>query len=87
DRDSVSDLVLVFVGVGLLGSDTTACCFSYVSRQIPQTHVKDYYYTSGKCSQPSVVFITRRNRQVCANPNTKWVQNYINALELGTTTP
>ncbi|XP_044795489.2 C-C motif chemokine 5 isoform X1 [Bubalus bubalis] len=28
------------------------------------------------------IFITRKNRQVCANPEKKWVREYINALEL-----
>lgn len=27
-------------------------------------------------------FITRKNRQVCANPDKKWVREYINSLEM-----
>ncbi|CAM5104935.1 unnamed protein product [Natator depressus] len=65
-----------------LGSDTTVCCFSYASRKLPQRHLKDYFYTSGKCSQPAVVFVTRKNQQVCANPDTKWVKEYVNYLEM-----
>ncbi|XP_074869754.1 C-C motif chemokine 5-like [Carettochelys insculpta] len=65
-----------------IGSDTTPCCFSYASRQIPRGHVKGYFYTSGKCSQPAVVFITRKNNQLCANPDTRWVQDYVNYLEM-----
>ncbi|XP_003795676.1 C-C motif chemokine 5 [Otolemur garnettii] len=63
-------------------SDTTPCCFAYISRPLPRTHVKEYFYTSGKCSNPAVVFITRKNRQVCANPEKKWVREYINSLEM-----
>ncbi|NWI98177.1 CCL5 protein, partial [Pitta sordida] len=51
-----------------LASDTTPCCFSYVSRKLPQSHVKEYFYTSSKCSQPAVVFVTWKGREVCANP-------------------
>ncbi|NXO57923.1 CCL5 protein, partial [Aramus guarauna] len=65
-----------------IGADTTVCCFSYISRKLPQTHVKDYFYTSGKCSQSAVVFITRKGREVCANPDAGWVKEYVNALEL-----
>ncbi|NXP11238.1 CCL5 protein, partial [Thinocorus orbignyianus] len=65
-----------------LGADATLCCFSYTSRKLPQSHVKDYFYTSSKCSQPAVVFITWKGRQVCANPDARWVKEYINALEL-----
>ncbi|XP_010181062.1 PREDICTED: C-C motif chemokine 5 [Mesitornis unicolor] len=65
-----------------IGADTTVCCFSYTSRKLPQNHVKDYYYTSSKCSQPAVVFITRKDREVCANPDARWVKEYVNTLEL-----
>ncbi|XP_006115928.2 C-C motif chemokine 5-like [Pelodiscus sinensis] len=65
-----------------LGSDTSVCCFGYASRKPPQGHLKDYFYTSGKCSQPAVVFVTRKNQQVCANPDTKWVKDYVNYLEM-----
>ncbi|XP_062448224.1 C-C motif chemokine 5-like isoform X1 [Rhea pennata] len=67
---------------GPIGADTTVCCFSYALRKLPQSHVKDYFYTSSKCSQPAVVFITRKNRQVCANPDARWVKEYVNYLEL-----
>ncbi|XP_051039115.1 C-C motif chemokine 5 [Phodopus roborovskii] len=64
------------------GSDTTPCCFGYLSLALPRVHVKEYFYTSSKCSNFAVVFVTRRNRQVCANPKKKWVQEYINYLEM-----
>ncbi|XP_003414604.1 C-C motif chemokine 5 [Loxodonta africana] len=63
-------------------SDTTPCCFAYTPRTLPHAHVKEYFYTSGKCSMPAVVFVTRRNRQVCADPEKKWVKEYINTLEM-----
>ncbi|NXP35553.1 CCL5 protein, partial [Leiothrix lutea] len=65
-----------------LGSDTTSCCFSYTSRKLPQSHVQEYFYTSSKCSQPAVVFVTRKKREVCANPDARWVKEYVNSLEL-----
>uniref|UniRef100_A0A8C8S6H9 C-C motif chemokine n=1 Tax=Pelusios castaneus TaxID=367368 RepID=A0A8C8S6H9_9SAUR len=65
-----------------IGTDMSVCCFGYVSQKIPRSHVTDYFYTSGKCSLPAVVFITRKNREVCANPNTQWVKKYVNALEM-----
>ncbi|NXW72467.1 CCL4 protein, partial [Hirundo rustica] len=66
-----------------LGSDPPiSCCFSYISRQLPRSFVKDYYETNSQCSQPAVVFITRKGREVCANPVEDWVQQYVNELEL-----
>ncbi|KAF4787418.1 C-C motif chemokine 4 like protein [Turdus rufiventris] len=66
-----------------LASDPpTSCCFTYVARQLPRSFVKDYYETNSQCSQPAVVFITKKGREVCANPSQDWVQQYMNELEL-----
>ncbi|KAM9370488.1 C-C motif chemokine 5-like [Phaethornis superciliosus] len=65
-----------------LGADAAVCCFSYISRKLPQSHVRDYFYTSSKCSQAAVVFVTRKARQVCADPDARWVKEYVNVLEL-----
>ncbi|KAM5274200.1 C-C motif chemokine 5 [Ctenodactylus gundi] len=63
-------------------SDTTPCCFAYRSAPLPRNHIKEYFYTSSKCSNLAVVFVTRKNRQMCANPEKKWVREYINSLEM-----
>ncbi|XP_052051290.1 C-C motif chemokine 3-like [Apodemus sylvaticus] len=64
------------------GADTpTACCF-YYSRQIQRKFITDYFETSSLCSQPGVIFLTKRNRQICADPKETWVQEYITDLEL-----
>ncbi|XP_008269317.3 C-C motif chemokine 4 isoform X1 [Oryctolagus cuniculus] len=66
-----------------MGSDPpTACCFSYTLRQLPRHFVIDYFETSSLCSQPAVVFQTKKGRQVCANPSESWVQEYVDDLEL-----
>ncbi|XP_055436112.1 C-C motif chemokine 3 [Bubalus kerabau] len=65
------------------GADTpTACCFSYVARQLSRKIVADYFETSSQCSKPGVIFQTKRGRQVCANPTEDWVQEYVTDLEL-----
>ncbi|XP_070334759.1 C-C motif chemokine 14 isoform X5 [Odocoileus virginianus] len=56
---------------------STECCFNYVSRAIPRQHVSSYYETSSLCSKPAIIFITKRKREVCTNPNDDWVQEYI----------
>ncbi|XP_012639779.2 C-C motif chemokine 3-like [Microcebus murinus] len=60
----------------------TACCFSYISRQLPLRSVDDYSETSSQCSRPAVIFLTKRGRQVCADPGEAWVQEYVTNLEL-----
>ncbi|KAI5932909.1 C-C motif chemokine 3-like [Manis javanica] len=65
------------------GADTpTACCFSYISRQIPRKFIADYFETSSQCSKPGVIFTTKRGREVCADPSETWVQEYIADLEV-----
>ncbi|XP_020854802.1 C-C motif chemokine 4-like [Phascolarctos cinereus] len=65
-----------------VGSDIPiACCFSYTSRKIPQAFVVDFYETSSQCSQPAVIFLTKKGYQVCANPREPWVQKYIEKLK------
>ncbi|XP_048221732.1 C-C motif chemokine 4 [Perognathus longimembris pacificus] len=68
---------------GPMGSDPpTACCFAYAPRQIPRRFLTDYFETSSLCSWPAVVFQTKKGRQVCANPNDTWVQEYMEDMEL-----
>uniref|UniRef100_A0A2I3H0B4 Chemokine interleukin-8-like domain-containing protein n=1 Tax=Nomascus leucogenys TaxID=61853 RepID=A0A2I3H0B4_NOMLE len=63
-----------------LAADTpTACCFSYISRQIPQNFIADYFETSSQCSKP--IFLPT-SREVHADPSEEWVQKYISDLEL-----
>ncbi|NWR19820.1 CCL5 protein, partial [Emberiza fucata] len=65
-----------------VGSDMALCCFRYISQKLPQSHVQEYFYTSSKCSQPAVVFVTRKKLEICANPDARWVKEYMNSLEL-----
>uniref|UniRef100_A0A8C8SB04 C-C motif chemokine n=1 Tax=Pelusios castaneus TaxID=367368 RepID=A0A8C8SB04_9SAUR len=60
----------------------TSCCFSYTARQIPQSMVRGYYETSSKCSLPAIVFITKKGRNVCADPTDFWVGGYMKNLGL-----
>ncbi|XP_006038479.1 C-C motif chemokine 3-like [Alligator sinensis] len=58
----------------------TSCCFTY-TKKIPRALVASYKATSSKCSQPAVIFTTKKGREVCADPNEKWVQDYMKHLE------
>ncbi|XP_044532150.1 C-C motif chemokine 3-like 1 [Gracilinanus agilis] len=64
------------------GLDTpTTCCFEFTSRKIPPKFVVSYEITSSRCAKEGVIFVTRRNLQICANPNEQWVQNIKNDLD------
>nr|XP_033777526.1 C-C motif chemokine 4-like isoform X2 [Geotrypetes seraphini] len=68
--------------IGETGADVpTSCCFSYTSRKLPRGHVQDYFITSSMCSQPAIIFITKKGREVCANPIEEWVEKHVDYLE------
>uniref|UniRef100_A0A8D0HBH8 C-C motif chemokine n=1 Tax=Sphenodon punctatus TaxID=8508 RepID=A0A8D0HBH8_SPHPU len=63
------------------GTNTpTSCCFSYASKSIPRSLVQSYYHTSSMCSQPAVIFITKKDREICADPYARWTKEYIKHL-------
>uniref|UniRef100_A0A8B9Q208 C-C motif chemokine n=1 Tax=Apteryx owenii TaxID=8824 RepID=A0A8B9Q208_APTOW len=62
-------------------SDTAVCCFMYTLQKLSRKYVKEYFHTTSRCQQPAVVFITRKNHQVCADPNASWVKEFVNFLE------
>ncbi|XP_068271446.1 C-C motif chemokine 4-like [Nyctibius grandis] len=66
---------------GPVGSDVPTCCFSYTHHRLPQRLILRYYSTSTSCTLPAIMFITKKGRQVCANPNDAWVQSYLQKLK------
>nr|KAF6455177.1 hypothetical protein HJG63_002340 [Rousettus aegyptiacus] len=56
------------------------CCFSYAPK-IRCRFMENYFETTNGCSQPGVIFVTKRGRLVCANPGDREVQECIMKLE------
>ncbi|NXG46662.1 CCL4 protein, partial [Psilopogon haemacephalus] len=65
-----------------VGSDPSSCCFSYIAQQLPRNLLTSYYKTSSFCPQPAVIFVTKKGREVCANPEEGWVQRYMSDPKL-----
>ncbi|NXK58014.1 CCL3 protein, partial [Sylvietta virens] len=59
-----------------------ACCFSYVLHRIPRRVITSAYWTSSSCSKPAVILVTRNGREMCADPEAHWVQEYLEHLQL-----
>ncbi|XP_004643108.1 C-C motif chemokine 16 [Octodon degus] len=53
------------------------CCLKHIEKPLPKKLVVGYRQALA-CSLPSIIFVTKRSQEVCANPNDKWVQDYIN---------
>ncbi|KAM9005283.1 C-C motif chemokine 3 [Sarcophilus harrisii] len=59
----------------------SACCHSYILRKIPYKIVTGFYETSSFCHKPGVIFFTKKDLQICANPSNEWVQMYMFKLK------
>ncbi|XP_009811970.2 C-C motif chemokine 4 [Gavia stellata] len=66
---------------GPVGPDFPICCLSYTHHKLPQKLILRYYRTSTSCTLPAIVFITKKGRQVCANPSDTWVQSHLQNLK------
>ncbi|NXU15347.1 CCL5 protein, partial [Pardalotus punctatus] len=66
---------------GPAGPDLSICCFTYTQHKLPWKLIQRHYVTSTYCPQPAIVFVTKKGRQVCANPNDTWVRSYLQILE------
>ncbi|NXC13167.1 CCL4 protein, partial [Corythaeola cristata] len=60
----------------------TFCCFSYTQRPIPRTFIASAYRTSSKCPLQAVILVTKKGREVCVNPEARWVQAYLRDSQL-----
>ncbi|XP_021271732.1 C-C motif chemokine 4-like isoform X2 [Numida meleagris] len=56
------------------GDPPTACCYSYVSRPIRYRLITAVYVLSSACPQPAVILVTKKGKQICADPKHFWVQ-------------
>ncbi|XP_074870233.1 C-C motif chemokine 4-like [Carettochelys insculpta] len=56
---------------------STACC----SLTIPLRFLVGYFDSDSTCSQPAVVFVTKKGHKICANPNEAWVRQNVNFLD------
>ncbi|XP_053131540.1 uncharacterized protein LOC128336224 isoform X2 [Hemicordylus capensis] len=59
----------------------TSCCLSYTKKKMPLNRVASYYKTNSRCSQPAIVFTTKKGHDVCANPAEPWVRQLVEHLQ------
>ncbi|NWX65435.1 CCL14 protein, partial [Promerops cafer] len=56
------------------------CCFGYVKGALRLDNLVGFYLTSRECFSPAIVFETKKEAKVCANPEDKWVKRAVREL-------
>ncbi|XP_071621773.1 C-C motif chemokine 3-like [Heliangelus exortis] len=55
----------------------TNCCVTYEPRPVPRGLIASVYITSSSCTQPGVILVTKKKKNLCADPRMPWVQAYL----------
>ncbi|KAI4885139.1 hypothetical protein NFI96_014739, partial [Prochilodus magdalenae] len=58
------------------------CCFDFTKVEIPLRRIKSYSHTRSDCPLRAVVFHTLAGRKRCADPETPWVKERMEKLNL-----
>ncbi|XP_024409766.1 C-C motif chemokine 16 [Desmodus rotundus] len=52
------------------------CCMKYQEKVLPRKLVAGYRKALN-CYLPAIIFVTKKKREVCTNPDNRWVQDYL----------
>ncbi|KAG8548534.1 hypothetical protein GDO81_025084 [Engystomops pustulosus] len=62
---------------------TSDCCLKTIDKEIPYNNVKCYrtQTTAMGCNIDATIFVTRRNKHLCAPPGSEWVKDLMVKLD------
>uniref|UniRef100_A0A3P9KX09 C-C motif chemokine n=1 Tax=Oryzias latipes TaxID=8090 RepID=A0A3P9KX09_ORYLA len=56
------------------------CCFKFFPGTLSASRIRSFILTDDRCPKPGVVFVTRRNLNICVEKNATWVQEVLQTL-------
>ncbi|XP_021271776.1 C-C motif chemokine 3-like [Numida meleagris] len=59
----------------------TTCCFTYIQDPVPLNLIASAFRSSSKCRLPGVILVTKKGREICANPEESWVQKRLELFQ------
>ncbi|XP_041923585.1 monocyte chemotactic protein 1B-like [Alosa sapidissima] len=77
-------LITICLILPAVSSTTTDCCLKQSSRQkLKANKVKTYHIQQqgGICPIHVVVFVTVRNKRICADPHRQWVKDTVRKVD------
>ncbi|XP_048829353.1 C-C motif chemokine 2-like [Brienomyrus brachyistius] len=57
------------------------CCMDYYDKRIPLSQIVSVSEISSSCPKRALVFVIKRNRSFCVNPEEAWVRNHVSNLD------
>uniref|UniRef100_A0A3B3Q365 Chemokine interleukin-8-like domain-containing protein n=1 Tax=Paramormyrops kingsleyae TaxID=1676925 RepID=A0A3B3Q365_9TELE len=61
------------------------CCVDYYNKRIPLSQIVSFYVTSSSCRIRALMFVIKRNRSFCVNPEEAWVSNHVTSTRTAET--
>ncbi|XP_018586610.1 C-C motif chemokine 20-like [Scleropages formosus] len=78
-------LLLAFLCLALAQGSYEDCCLKYVKRmkKLNGRMVLSYkrQLVDGGCNIPAIVFVLKKQKQLCADPKQPWVQNIVATVD------
>ncbi|XP_021271775.1 C-C motif chemokine 3-like [Numida meleagris] len=75
-------LALCSSAVAHLDGVPTTCCYTYIKHPVPRNLIASAFPTSSTCRQPGIVLVTKKGREICAQPKVHWVQELLERFQI-----
>ncbi|XP_056336594.1 C-C motif chemokine 13-like [Danio aesculapii] len=57
------------------------CCYSFSNLKIRANLVESYQATDFHCARNAIIFVTDRQKEICADPADEWVQRLMKLVD------